>query len=156
MIQAQPRAYGLGIPSPLDHWIDATLRVFAELVRNVARFFGTKSLGMRPSRPAAECHSEVTPAPLPRENGNSNSNRSSSSRSTTGSTSCQISEPAGEAGLIGLSTSHRAARAMSLPLEGGGATRTSGWSAKIRRGSLSTAHAGKDPHPISPASNSGG
>ena len=50
MTQAQSHAYGVGSPSPLDLWIDAMLRVFAELVRHVARLFVPRA-----QTPAAGC-----------------------------------------------------------------------------------------------------
>jgi hypothetical protein len=60
MTPAQTRAHGLVTPSPLDHWIDAMLRAFVELVRNVV-----STLWMNRRRPPAECHSDATPAVLP-------------------------------------------------------------------------------------------
>ena len=53
---------GLVTPSPLDRWIDAMLQLFAMLVSSVA-----STLQMTRRRLAAECHSDVTPAGLPRE-----------------------------------------------------------------------------------------
>jgi hypothetical protein len=53
---------GLVTPSPLDRWIDAMLQLFAMLVSSVA-----STLQMTRRRLAAECHSDVTPADLPRE-----------------------------------------------------------------------------------------
>ena len=52
---------GLVTPSPLDRWIDAMLRVLAMLVSSV------RSTLQMTRRLAAECHSDVTPAGLPRE-----------------------------------------------------------------------------------------
>jgi hypothetical protein len=52
---------GLVTPSPLDHWIDATLRAFAMLVLNVA---STLQMTRRRTRVNA---TRATPADLPRE-----------------------------------------------------------------------------------------
>ena len=52
---------GLGTPSPLDRWIDATLRAFAMLVSIVAATF---QMIRRPDRVNA---TRATPAVLPRE-----------------------------------------------------------------------------------------
>jgi hypothetical protein len=51
---------GLGNPSPLDHWINALLRVFAMLVSHAAHL-----CSMRLIRLSAECHSDATPEALP-------------------------------------------------------------------------------------------
>src|SRR6185436_2142358 len=51
---------GLGTPSPLDHWINAMLRVFAMLVSHAAHL-----CSMRLIRISAECHSDATPEALP-------------------------------------------------------------------------------------------
>ncbi len=53
---------GLVTPSPLDQWIDAMLQLFAMLVSSVR-----STLQMTRRRLPAECHSDVTPAGLPRE-----------------------------------------------------------------------------------------
>ena len=50
---------GLVTPSPLDHWIDATLRVFAMLVLNVV-----STIRMRLRRPAVNATRQM-PQPLP-------------------------------------------------------------------------------------------
>ena len=47
-------------PPPLDRWIDAVLMLFVSLVRHAASI-----LRMGRIRLPAECHSDVTPAPLP-------------------------------------------------------------------------------------------
>jgi hypothetical protein len=60
MTQARTRANGLVIPSPLDRWIDAMLRVLAELVHRLV-----STLRMSPSRLPAECHSDAPPQALP-------------------------------------------------------------------------------------------
>jgi hypothetical protein len=52
---------GLVTPSPLDRWIDATLRVFAMLVLNVASTFQMKQL-----RPKRDWHTPDDEAALPR------------------------------------------------------------------------------------------
>jgi hypothetical protein len=57
---------GLVTPSPLDRWIDAMLRVLAMLVSSV------RSTLQMTRRLAAECHSDVTPAGLPRETSDTN------------------------------------------------------------------------------------
>jgi hypothetical protein len=67
MTQAQTHAHGLVIPSPLDRWIDAMLRAFAELVLHAARF-----LKMDLSRVPRACHTDVAPQALPEEKSGSN------------------------------------------------------------------------------------
>jgi hypothetical protein len=62
MTPAQTRAHGLVTPSPLDHWIDAMLRAFVELVRNVA-----STLRMTRNRPLRDWHTDQTHASLPGE-----------------------------------------------------------------------------------------
>ena len=52
---------GLVTPSPLDRWIDATLRVFAMLVLNVASTFQMEQL-----RPKRDWHTPYDEAALPR------------------------------------------------------------------------------------------
>ncbi len=60
MTQARTCAHGLATPSLPQHWLAALLRMFVELVLNVASF-----LQMRARRLPAECHSDVTPTALP-------------------------------------------------------------------------------------------
>ncbi len=62
MTQAQTRAKGVATPSLPQLWLGAMLRVLVELVLCAAR-----CLRMRPSRLSGECHTDVTPAPLPAE-----------------------------------------------------------------------------------------
>ena len=50
-------------PSLSQHWLGSTLHALAMLVLYVVKFFS-----MRPSRHAAECHSEAMPEALPCEN----------------------------------------------------------------------------------------
>ncbi len=60
MTQARTCANGLVTPSLPQPWLAALLRMFVELVLNVASVFQ-----MRARRLPAECHSDVTPAALP-------------------------------------------------------------------------------------------
>jgi hypothetical protein len=122
MIQAQPRAYGLGTPSPLDLWIDAMLRVFAELVRHVAQFLGM------PSRRPRECHAAAMPVRLPRANGNTFKETESAeenSASIEGLILRTVAQSAfvdskDEAVLTAAATTPQAARVTPLPRSGEG------------------------------------
>ncbi|MBY0254379.1 MAG: hypothetical protein K2X54_23870 [Methylobacterium organophilum] len=60
MTPARSHAHGLVSPSPLQHWLNATLCVIAELVRNVAA-----RLGMRNRRQARVCDTIQMPEALP-------------------------------------------------------------------------------------------
>ena len=60
MTLARTHAHGLVSPSPLQHWLNATLCVLAELVHSVAAM-----LGMRNRRQARECDTIQMPEALP-------------------------------------------------------------------------------------------
>ena len=63
MIQAHPRANWIRTPSLCQLWLETLLRAVAMLVVHVVPF-----LGMLRIRLSGECHTEVTPAGLPRTN----------------------------------------------------------------------------------------
>ena len=60
MTPARTHAHGLASPSPLQHWLNATLCVIAELVNRVAAM-----LGMRNRRQARVCDTIQMPEALP-------------------------------------------------------------------------------------------
>ena len=62
MTPALPHAHWSGAPSPTHHWMGALLRAVAMLVS-----FAASILRMPPSRLPRECHTDVTPARLPKE-----------------------------------------------------------------------------------------
>ena len=143
MNRAQSDAHGSGVPSLSHHWMAALLRLIAMLVSSAA-------CPLRVSRLARACHTDVTPARLPAMEDGTQAKETETAEANS-HTLQGLMLSGGEAGvsthaarLTNRAASHPAASAMLLSLQGGGASTADGGTGRIRRGSLSPAHAGRD------------